>query len=575
MENTYINNTQITQIGSQEGDGKAYDSLFYDARNKIIYSKSIYSRKHTTVFTTTSKQSDTIYTVAGRDPATIGRMFLLLENIGKLNMIMMVNHKTKRAIPAATKQDLYDIMHLQRAAGGKLIKTLEDKGVIVEITQSLKNETTGKEEKHKRFCISPVYTMAYKGLPLETYLLFKESIDRLLPRKEVVELEKILYMDINGEELKAPIPVIDRTATELDALVDGLSDDKEAIFNEYILHGQAPKTYQLLGKGVVAHELSPDNDTYFLVNRTATYKETKPLKTDIIGYNAWYVDIDCGKNADNKYYSLEEVSRRKKEINNSIDLLPTPTAIIDTRNGYHVYWACSGLDSAEDADTWQQIQNKLHEIVSIADPTGKDSSRILRLPGSRWIKAYTGLSPYDVTIVQAAAIRYTADQFQQQLDSCSDNVQAAAQSYITVYPAVASKSGKIAAAVVPVENQSERVQAIMDLSLDTFTVPDTSTEVNNIKEYLRQQDLADFLQIANPSSFQCILHDDHHPSASIYHNDSGYRYYCAIGSCAGHGDGHGADIIDVVMALSGCRYKQAINYLCALYGIKQKRQDAA
>lgn len=40
--------------------------------------------------------------------------------------------------------------------------------------------------------------------------------------------------------------------------------------------------------------------------------------------------------------------------------------------------------------------------------------------------------------------------------------------------------------------------------------------------------------------------------------------------CVGHGDSHGLDIIDVVMALAGCSYKQAVDYFSRIYNIIRK-----
>jgi hypothetical protein len=509
------------------------------------------------------------------DPKELGYIMILINSMDNDNMIGIYNKHLRYYSPINSRAALYELLGItnknKAAAFYKKLKFFE---LIKEWCD---------EYNHTRYFVNPRYTMADRGISLMLYKLFMEDLDKVLPYKAKMNLKKLCSDKCadNSQVVKwdnADNIFVDGRLYDMDTAAQS-EEEKNRIFNEYILHDEPAKTYQKLGKGYVAHELTNDNDTYFLVNRTDTYKASKPSKSDISGYNAWYVDIDCGTTGStdpkHKYYPMEEVIRRKQQIKAVIDALPTPTAIVDTRNGYHIYWACYGLDTKKDAPIWQQLQNKLHEIVKIADPTGKDSSRILRLPGSNWIKAYTGLPSYRVTILEANPKAYDTESFQQQLEFCKDKVQAAAESYMEAYPEAApTKAGNVAG-TVPIENQTERIQAIADLSLDTFAIPEQQKDVEDINTYLRVQNLAEFLQIENPARFKCILHNDHHPSASIYKNDDNYRYYCAAGNCAGHGDSHGIDIIDIVMALSGCRYKQAINYLCRTYGIKQRKQEAA
>lgn len=566
-KDVFIKNTQITQCGEQEGDGRQFDSLFFDARTRTVFSKSLYMRKHTTVFTSTSKQSDTIYTIAGHNPTDIGRIFLLLENINGQNMIMVVNHKTKRAIPANSKQDIINVMgYKSRGAAKKLMTILEENHVVIEVTHKTKNETTGKEDRYKRYYVSPIYTMPYKGLNLDTYLLFKEQIDDLLDKTTVRELEKITYKDLHGEEFKqvATKPVADQKETSLISIFDNV--ELQEIFDEYILHGENPKTYQKIGKGMIAHAQTDDNDTYFVVNQTDGYKKTKPAGSDIIGYNAWFIDIDAGQDSDKKYFSLEEVIRRKEKMLNVINALPVPTAIVDTRNGYHIYYACYGDVSAED---WQTLEDKLFDLAKIADPAAREKSRLLRLPNSTWVKKENGLAPYNVTILSANRINYTTDSFERQLDATQKAVQGATEYYLSTYPMITKTKAQTAVSEASAENQSTRVQAIINLSLNTFD-PAEEGCVSNINDYLHQINLVEFLQIENPSSFKCILHDDHSPSATIYQNETGYRYYCGSSACVANNSGKGMDIIDIVMTLSGCTYQQATNYLCMVLGIRQQ-----
>jgi len=500
----------------------------------------------------------------------LGRLFKLINSMDSNNMLGIYDRHLKHYQPVTNKQMLYDMLGLtNHSRAAKFYDRLRE----IELLKEWHND-----DGETVYYINPVYTMADRGITLTVYKLFYKELNRVLPYKARISLQAlcsnpaadnsqvVTYDDADNVFVDGVLYDSDKNK-----IISEPEEEKQAIFNEYILENKPAKTYQIINSGMVAHDMTIDNDTYFLVNEISGYKQTKPANADIIGYRSWYIDIDCGKDSDGQYFSLEEVSARKQQIKTVIDCLPTPTAIIDTRNGYHVYYACFGVD---DSAVWQQLEDKLISITKIADPAVRDAARVLRMPGSVWIKSHTGLPPYPVSILAANRQAYDIDSFRQQLDDCASDIQTAADTYIAMYPIAANQQHHNMAAAVPAEHQSRRVQAIIDLSLDTFDVPEPQ-EVNNVKEYLRQQNMADFLQIANPASFCCILHDDHNPSASIYHNESGYRYYCANAACIGHGDGHGADIIDVVKALSGCKYRHAVNYLTQIYNIKESKNQTA
>lgn len=499
-----------------------------------------------------------------RNPKDLGYLLILFNSMDNNNMLGLYNQHLRHYAPITSKQGLYKLLGIARNAGAAFYQKLQDYAIIKE---------WHNDDGDTVYFINPAYTMADRGITLTTYKLFKRQLDKILPYKARTSLEalcsdrcadnsQVVSCDDAGNVFVDGVYY--DPAVEIAAQTDA---DKQALFNEYILHDQPAKTYQKVGKGMIAHQMTTDNDTYFCVNGQDAYKSTKPSNNDITEYRAWFLDIDAGRDEAGNYFDLKEVAKRKAAMMEVVNALPTPTAIVNTRNGYHIYYACYGVS---DANQWQQLQDKLIQTAIIADPACRDASRLLRLPGSVWIKAHAGLAPYPVSIVAANRQAYDAASFGTQLDACSEVVQEAAKAYNVSYPMATTKKSRTAAAgTADITKQSARVQAIADLSDDTFTVPAVSF-VDNINDYLHQIVLADFLQISNPSSFNCVLHDDHNPSATIYQNDdTGYRYYCAS-DCVGNGDGHGIDIIDIVMALSGCTYTQAVNYLCRICGIRQQ-----
>lgn len=85
-------------------------------------------------------------------------------------------------------------------------------------------------------------------------------------------------------------------------------------------------------------------------------------------------------------------------------------------------------------------------------------------------------------------------------------------------------------------------------------------------EFIDNIDLADFLGIDNPKSFQCIIHKDEHPSAGIIKSLDGKEtdiYNCLSSNCRFSGG-----IIQVVEKLARCNKSTAINFIKEVYGIK-------
>ena len=70
----------------------------------------------------------------------------------------------------------------------------------------------------------------------------------------------------------------------------------------------------------------------------------------------------------------------------------------------------------------------------------------------------------------------------------------------------------------------------------------------------------------SPRSFKCIIHDDKHPSASIFKVDSGVELYCCNAtSCKFKGN-----IIQVVAELEECSRSDAITKICKNLNIEYK-----
>lgn len=96
---------------------------------------------------------------------------------------------------------------------------------------------------------------------------------------------------------------------------------------------------------------------------------------------AFYCDIDCGpeKQYDNKKDAVEAL---KSAVRRSQDPIPSPTIILDSGNGFHLYWV---LEVPISPQEWRDLAMRLRTALAKAnlkvdDTVTTDVARILRPP---------------------------------------------------------------------------------------------------------------------------------------------------------------------------------------------------
>jgi len=128
-------------------------------------------------------------------------------------------------------------------------------------------------------------------------------------------------------------------------------------------------------------------EAYFTVNGFNNAPNAKLENCSSL--NAFFVDIDGRKNPD----ELEDIKKKLE-----------PTFILETKNGYHLYWLLDEPIAKEDltidewnstCSRWEKIEQSLVVYLK-ADPVVKDIPRILRQPDS-WYWKKSGLSYIDGT----------------------------------------------------------------------------------------------------------------------------------------------------------------------------------
>ena len=521
--------------------------------------------------------------------ADMGRLLRLMAATANDNAIELTDNHTHTRRLATKWDDIRIVLKMPMAGAWKrFAKKLKDKGIVREMT--IKGVNGHPDIKH--YYMNPLVTMAGSGrISLQCYRLFQPELDKVLPQRAIMDLQRH-WAEIEGDttepQLDTPCvdaePVIEPAKPEPKEQPEPVAEpkmteaDKWSIFKTYVLDNKI-QMYQLKNNGMFA-ATKPDKskDLWFAPNRIddAAYTDgrKKAAGKEITQYNNWYLDIDAGKDDNNNYYALDEVERRKKDMLMVIALLPEPTAIVETRNGYHIYWSCYNVT---DVETWTAVENKLIDIVKIADPHARDVARLLRVPYSTWYKIPS--EPYKIKLVSAARNQYPAADMLSLLDSAAETIAAACQSYNNKYGIEDDRAPKKSATntarkthsnqptVETPDNDNIRAVKKLEIPANYVAMPLVPFTGNIAAEIKAKISMSELLNLDYGHVFRCILdgHQDIHPSAMIYNNNGNDRYVC---SCL---DRRGIDVIDLVQRLAHCTYTDAVTYLGKLIGIYSPR----
>ena len=339
-------------------------------------------------------------------------------------------------------------------------------------------------------------------------------------------------------------------------------------FQKTVLRGKKPELYCLVDrvgqKKVMLHGVGSDNhNTFFLVQDSDN--AWKRTVDNIREYRNIAIDIDLGGE------TLAEVKEKKKIIvDNLLPALPLPTCIIDTRNGYHIYYSIDNMSKTFFEIITATIKETLNGIID--STVTADAARVLRYPYSIHKKANT--DPYLITIVYSNDKIYDVYDFYNDFNSKSQNIAEVANKIKEMIPGLAKAAAKTTkkdieyAETANDTERASRVDAIRRLSTDTFAIPAEKKTMTKqaAKQYILSQSLAELLYVNSSDSFRCVLdnHEDIHPSARITDRN---RYICTCINSRTNGKAQTLDIIGVVEEIAHCDYVTAIRYLETIYNI--------
>lgn len=388
-------------------------------------------------------------------------------------------------------------------------------------------------------------------------LKIKEPAKEIKPKKKKKPVKK-LVSDINVDKISRFFdllhidPAVKRTyrpwgkkpmAQSKDSLHD-LFEKKKIQKNRFFAVNEAPITQR---KGL---RMNKDGQIY------AWKKKVEDRgQYSLTAFNAFYFDIDF--KADGK--SIEDtrlLRETKAKFLRALKKIPImPSAVVKSRNGYHLYYAIAEQDRHMKLHEWQKIEYSIHKyiqenITPYIDPVVKDASRVLRIPGT--IHHKKGMKPYLVKLLYVTDRRFTAEEL---LPIMSDSIYT---------PEKIESSIK---SISPLKETDETIEAIRKLNADFFHLSkyDVELSITDAKNMIKQLDMIEFLGL-NVKIGQCfasVLRPDNHPSCAIYLNDTTYEYWYRDFS-----EKKDRDIINIVQEIAGVDFVRAFLFLCHVYGIR-------
>lgn len=327
-------------------------------------------------------------------------------------------------------------------------------------------------------------------------------------------------------------------------------------------------------------------DIYFVVNSGGT------KQAQINKINAVFIDFDCGRDKNKRYYPLDVVDRFKKDKLKIINEFKyKPSNIIETRNGLHIYWL---VEPDATIKQYEECQLRLIQYFD-SDKAVKTLERIMRLPNFWWSKK--GYDKFMSKIILNNDVKYYIKDIINSLPEVyiepktkkthtklkstkatktpqKSNIECIQSLDVEGLKACLRKGGiieecnKYSSIIPPKTPQHSNVDSTT-ITRDIFDLPKIIvTNRNQMYQAIGEINLIDFLGLSN-DKFNCIMHEDNNPSAGIFiGNDGRYIYKCFSGSC-----GFVGGIVRIVERLAKCNKPRAINFIKAVYNVELIESD--
>jgi len=264
-------------------------------------------------------------------------------------------------------------------------------------------------------------------------------------------------------------------------------------------------------------------DIYYIVNSGGT------KDADITSVNSAYIDWDAGKDSQGSYFPLDHVSQLKADFLTSFQNSPVePSYIIETRNGYHIYWLLHPGTTPEQFIALQQ--SLIHYFHS--DPMIINPARVMRLPGYYWYKSQDPCHSFFVNIIHSSSLRFSFSDLYHSFHFETESQVPCLEGTASPIP----KEGRKSAPNNTYINKYNTRSIIGGTYRQDSQDPIVLNTLDEAVEYICRQDLAQYLGYRQTDlthmTISCPFHRDQVPSASIYQQDGRYFLKCHSSKCS-------------------------------------------
>jgi len=144
---------------------------------------------------------------------------------------------------------------------------------------------------------------------------------------------------------------------------------------------------------VLDANIANNADSYFYVNGGRKQYAINTI-------SCCFVDIDAGRDSSGNYLPSKEVMKFKQDALDTINDFPVkPSWVVDTRNGYQIYWILDDESrTLVNKTTWNGIQKKLVNYFG-GDARAIKINQIYRVPYTWWRKCWEKKAPYFTSIL--------------------------------------------------------------------------------------------------------------------------------------------------------------------------------
>ena len=283
-------------------------------------------------------------------------------------------------------------------------------------------------------------------------------------------------------------------------------------------------------------------------------------------FNSYYVDIDFKIN--NQHLDDDELQIMKNSMYDKLIALNLkPSAIVESRNGFHVYYIIDKKNRINlNYDKWELQEDAIFDYFvknvsgEYTDKNAKRSSQLLRLPETIHKKDD---SKEFVVSVKYLSRTYSSNEIEKAfpLFNWTDTTEL-------IQSKAESKQPKKRASISynNINNNNIVLSKIINLNTDYFDYVekyDIELGWNETVEYIQQYDLRKILQVdvRLNENFSSIFREDKHPSCVIFKNDEGKFFYYdfATEECY--------SLIGLYVQYANIEFTRAVKVLAKILGI--------